>query len=101
MTISFARAYGLVPRGAAGLACDDDGVTLGPVALVEAVSDAPGRRCYRMHPAAEVAQAFRLAYGSALTDIDRYQRSLARIAQLLSACEGVRARIEAVLLAVP
>jgi hypothetical protein len=31
MTISFVRAYGLVPRGAAGLACDDDGVTLGPV----------------------------------------------------------------------
>jgi hypothetical protein len=54
-----------------------------------------------MHSAAEVAQAFRLAYGSALTDIDRYQRSLARIAQLLSAGEGVRARIEAVLLAVP
>lgn len=44
MTIAFARAYRLVPRGAAGLACDDDGVALGPTTLVEAASDPSGRR---------------------------------------------------------
>ena len=42
MTIAFARAYRLVPRGAAGLACDDDGVALGPMRLVETVTDASG-----------------------------------------------------------
>ncbi len=67
MTIAFARAYRLVPRGAAGLACDDDGVALGPVQLVEAVTDASGRRSYRLRPAAAVTQALRLAYGSAPT----------------------------------
>ena len=63
MTILFTRAYGLVPRGGAGLACDDDGVALGPLPLVEAVGDASGRRLYHMRPIEEIAQAFRLAYG--------------------------------------
>ena len=44
MTIAFARAYRLVPRGAAGLACDDDGVALGAVTFVEAAIDPSGRR---------------------------------------------------------
>ncbi len=101
MTISFVRAYSLVPRGAAGLACDDDGVALGPMPLVEAVSDTSGRRYYRVRSAEEVAQAFRLAYGSAADEIERYRRCLDRITQLLSAGEDARARIEAVLLAVP
>jgi hypothetical protein len=50
MTIAFARACRLVPRGAAGLACDDDGVALGPVRLVETVADAAGCRRYRPRP---------------------------------------------------
>ena len=65
MTIAFARAYSLVPRGGAGLACDDDGVALGPVRLVDGVPDASGRRFYRTRPEPEVAQALRLAYGYA------------------------------------
>jgi hypothetical protein len=101
MAVLFARDYSLVPRGAAGLSCDEDGIALGPMPLVEAVSDAFGRRCYRMRSAAEVAQAFRLAHGSASDEIERYQRGLARITELLSAGEGARARIEAVLLAIP
>jgi hypothetical protein len=80
MTIAFARAYRLVPRGAAGLACDDDGVTLGPVRLVEAVIDPSGRRFYRLRPMPEMTQALRLAYGSAPDEIERCQRGLARIA---------------------
>jgi hypothetical protein len=101
MTISFARAYSLVARGAAGLACDDEGVALGPMPLVESVSDASGRRCYRMRSAEEVTQAFRLAYGSAPDEIERYRRGLAEVTQLLAAGEGAQARIQAVLLAVP
>ncbi len=101
MTISFARAYGLVPRGASGLACDEDGVALGPMPLVEAVSDEAGRRCYHMCPAEEIVRAFRLAYGSAVDEIERYKKGLVRITQWLSAGEEVQARIEAVLLALP
>ncbi|MGH7065412.1 MAG: hypothetical protein ACREET_15160 [Stellaceae bacterium] len=36
MTIAFAKSYALVPRGGPGLACDDDGVALGPIPLVDA-----------------------------------------------------------------
>jgi len=101
MTISFARAYSLVPRGAAGLACDDDGVALGPMPLIEAVTDASGRRCYRICPEAEVARAFRLAYGLTPDEIERYRRGLARVTRLLGAGEEAQARLEAVLLAAP
>ena len=76
MTVLFTRAYGLVPRGGAGLACDDDGVALGPLPLVEAVGDASGRRPYRMRPIEEIAQA-------APDAIERYPHGLAQIVQLL------------------
>jgi hypothetical protein len=101
MTIAFARAYSLVPRGAAGLACDDDGVTLGPMRLVDSATDTCGRRRYRLRPAAEIAQALRLAYESAPGEIERCQRGLADIAQLLTAGERARACIHAVQLAFP
>jgi hypothetical protein len=101
MTIAFARAYRLVPRGAAGLACDDDGVALGPVRLVEAVADPFGRRVYRLRPAAEIAQALRLAYGSTPDEIERCRRGLARVADLLTAGERAQACIHAVQLAFP
>ncbi len=101
MTIAFARAYRLVPRGAAGLACDDDGVALGAVTLVEAAIDPSGRRFYRIRPGAEVAQALRLAYGYAPDKIELCRRGLADIAQLLTAGEQARACIRAVQFACP
>jgi Mannosyl-glycoprotein endo-beta-N-acetylglucosaminidase len=101
VTIAFTRAYRLVPRGAAGLACDDDGVALGPVTLVEAASDPSGQRFYRLRPEAEVAQALRLAYGWAPDYIERCRRGLARVAQLLTAGEQAQACIHAVQLAFP
>ena len=101
MAISFTRAYGLVPRGTAGLACDEDGVALGPMPLVESVTDAFGRRRYGIRSPQEVAEAFRIAYGSAPDEIERYRRGLARITELLAAGEDAQARIEAVLLAAP
>ena len=88
MTIFFTRAYRLVPRGGAGLACDDEGAALGPMRLVEAVDDGSGQLCYRMRPAAEVGEAFHLAYGSTPDEIQRYQRGLDRIARLLTAGEA-------------
>jgi hypothetical protein len=101
MTIAFARAHRVVQRGAAGLACDDDGVALGPMRLVEAVIDAAGCRSYRLRPAPEIAEALRLAYGSAPNEIERCQRGFARIAQLLTAGERAQACIHAVQLAFP
>jgi hypothetical protein len=101
VTIAFARAYRLVPRGAAGLACDDDGVALGAVTLVEAAIDPSGRRFYRIRPGAEVAQALRLAYGYAPDKIELCRRGLADIAQLLTAGEQARACIRAVQFACP
>ena len=83
MTILFTRAYGLVPRGGAGLACDDGGVALGPLPLVEAVGDASGRRLYSMRPIEEIAQA-------APDAIERYRRGLAQIVQLLRAGEDAQ-----------
>ena len=100
MTFAFARAYRLVPRGA-GLSCDDDGVALGPVRLVEAVIDRCGRRVYRLRPASEVAQALRLAYGSLPDEIERCQRGLARVGELLTAGARAQACIHAVQLAFP
>jgi hypothetical protein len=102
MPDSFVRCYGLVPRGGPGLACDDDGLVLGPMPLVAVVRDAAGRRRYRLHSAVEVARALRLAYGPTRDDtVERYRRGLARVAELLAAGENARAHIFAVLLGFP
>ncbi len=101
MTIAFARPCRLVPRGGAGLWCDADGVALGPVPLVDAVTGASGRRSYRLRPPSEVAQTLRLAYDATPDDIERWQRGLAKVAELLDAGEVARAGIRAVLLAFP
>ncbi|MGH7063812.1 MAG: glucosaminidase domain-containing protein [Stellaceae bacterium] len=101
MTIAFARFYRLVARGEPGLACDEGGVALGPLSLVESISEVSGRRAYRMRPVAEVAQALGLAYGAGPDDIERCQRGLAKVAELLTAGELAQAGIRAVLLALP
>lgn len=69
--------------------------------LVEAVIDPSGRRFFRVRPASEVAQALRLAYGSAPEEIGRGRRSLSRIARLLTAGERAQACIHAVQFAFP
>jgi hypothetical protein len=98
---AFARSFSLVPRGGPGLACDAEGVTLGPMALVEALGSPSGSRSYRVRPQPEVARALRLAYGDETAEIERRRRGLARVAALLEAGEAVQAQIEAVLLALP
>jgi hypothetical protein len=97
-----ASSFRLVPRGRAGLACDDDGVALGPVNLVELFRDGDGGLRFRMRPVAEVSEALKLAYGDRLgTLLARRRRSLAHIAELLTAGEGARAKMHAVLLGFP
>ena len=102
MNAPFARTFRLVPRGGAGLACDDDGVALGPVSLVEAFRDEAGKLRFRAQPLADLGKAMRLAYGDAESEaIARHHRGLSRIAELLAAGEGTRARIHAVQLGFP
>ena len=48
-------------RGEAGLFCDERGVGLGPIALVEAAI-MNGRSVYRLRPAEEIARTLALAY---------------------------------------
>lgn len=102
MNAPFARTFRLVPRGGAGLACDDDGVALGPVSLVEAFRDEAGKLRFRAKPLAELGKAMRLAYGEAEGEaIARHHRGLSRIAELLAAGQSTRARIHAVQLGFP
>jgi hypothetical protein len=97
----FDRMYGLSRRGGAGLACDERGVTLGPVALVEAL-DRGGRRVYRARPSEEIARTLALAYGP--FDADDLARRLAGLdvaARALEAGELALAGIATVLLKLP
>jgi Mannosyl-glycoprotein endo-beta-N-acetylglucosaminidase len=102
MNAPLSQTFRLAPRGGSGLACDDAGVALGPVNLVEAFRDAEGRLRFRTRPAADLAKALTLAYGAdAEIMVARRHQGLARVAELLAAGEGARARIHAVLLRFP
>jgi len=51
MNIPTQRSYRIVPRGAAGLTCDEEGLALGGVDLARAQTDARGvRRCVMRAP---------------------------------------------------
>lgn len=93
--------YRLVERGAAGLACDQRGVALGPAILVEAVNAAGGRR-YHARPADEIARTLALAYGPFTAD-DLARRLAGRdvAARALEAGEIALAGIAAALLKLP
>lgn len=98
----FVRCYGLVQRGGPGLACDDDGLTLGPTILAKTVRDVAGRRNCRLRPREDVAQALWLAYGPVSDPVvERWCRGLAKVADLLAAGQDAYARIYAVLLGFP
>ena len=62
MAPPFMTTFRLTKRGGPGLACDEKGVALGPVALVDAVSS-NGKCVYRVWPPEEIAGALALAYG--------------------------------------
>lgn len=98
----FVRCYGLVHRGGPGLACDDDGLALGPTALAKTVRGAAGRRQCRLRPHEDVAQALRLAYGPVSDQIvERWCRGLAKVADSTATGHDAYARIYAALLGFP
>jgi len=98
----FVRCYGLVHRGGPGLACDDDGLALGPTALAKTVLDVAGRRQCRLRPRDELTQALRLAYGPVPDPvIERWCRGLAKVVDSIASGQEAYARIYAVLLGFP
>jgi hypothetical protein len=65
--VSFEQTYRLAARGGSGLACDDAGVALGPVVLIDSAKR-QGRRIYRTRPADEIARTLALAYAPFTAD---------------------------------
>ena len=101
MTPAFATMYRLNSRGDAGLACDEKGVALGPIALVDALSS-NGKCVYRPRPAEEIARALALAYGPfAADDLARRLSGLDVAARALEAGDLAKAGIATVLLKLP
>jgi hypothetical protein len=101
MTPAFATMYRLNSRGYGGLACDEKGVALGPIALVDALSS-NGKCVYRPRPAEEIARALALAYGPfAADDLARRLRGLDVAARALEAGDLAKAGIATVLLKLP
>lgn len=102
MNALIAQTFRLAPRGRAGLACDDEGVALGPVSLVEGFRDEDGALRFRSRPAREVSEALKIAYGDAVGEtLARRRRGLEHIAELLTDGEDARAKMHAVLLGFP
>jgi hypothetical protein len=101
MTSSFPPMYRLSARGGVGLACDEQGIALGPVILVEALAAGPGR-VFRPRPAEEIARTLALAYDDlAPTDIARCLARLDVAAKALEAGDLAKASVAAVLLKLP
>jgi hypothetical protein len=63
MTQPMMTVFRLTQRGGLGLACDEKGVALGPIVLVEAVQ-LNGKSVCKVRPAAEIARTLALAYGA-------------------------------------
>jgi len=102
MSLPQQQWYRLVSRGGAGLACDEDGVSLGVVALARARTDAQRIRRCEVRPADEVGHVLSAAYGPQPDAIVlRFHRGLRRAAASIEAGDLCRAGIEAVLLGLP
>lgn len=96
------QKYSLVPRGGPGLACDAEGLALGPIILARKICDAAGNRRYRLLSPKDMRQALRLTYGP-IPDavIERCCRGLVRVTQLLGTGKDALAGIHAVLIGFP
>jgi hypothetical protein len=96
------QKYSLVQRGGPGLACDAEGLTLGPVTLAKRIRDAAGNQQYRVLPLEDAIEALRLAYGPMPdTVIERCCRGLVRVVELLETSEDALASIHVVLIRLP
>jgi hypothetical protein len=102
MNAPFQRPYGLVRRGGPGLACDEDGLTLGALELARARQDIGGARRCEVRSPAEIDRILCTAYGP-LADgvVQRVHRGLRRAAAWIEAGDLGRAGVEAVKLGVP
>jgi hypothetical protein len=102
MNLPWITWHRLSARGEAGLSCDQDGVALGPVALIAAQKTASGKARYRLRSAEELAKTFALAYGPKPPGIlARWQAGLNRVAQALDQGHAALAAIAAVQLGLP
>lgn len=99
--LSLGRWHRLVPRGAAGLSCDETGVALGPVSLIDRI-DATGKARYVLRPTVEIARKLGLAYRDmSEAEFDRCLVGLDRIAKAFEHDEAALAMIIAVQLRLP
>ena len=93
--------FRLTKRGGNGLCCDEHGVALGSVVLVEGAETA-GRRIYRRRPAEEIASALALAYGPlSADDLGHRLSGLEVAARALEMGDLAKASIATVLLKLP
>src|SRR5690242_9180726 len=101
MTLPIMTMFRLAPRGRRGLACDEKGVALGPIVLVDALSS-NGKSVYTVRPAAEIARTLALAYGPLAADeLARRLSGLDVAARALEAGDLAKAGIATVLLKLP
>jgi hypothetical protein len=92
----------LVPRGQAGLCCDDQGVALGPVPLISAIHSHDGKVHYKTAATELVDNAFAMAYGPQFeARRDQIYSRLMAIAEAMTAGRHTFARIAAVQLGLP
>lgn len=100
MTHPLASMRRLAPRNGAGLACDHDGIALGPAVLVEKTAGPSATYCLR--PRAEIERALTLAYGRlAASDVTRWHAGINAAARALQAGDLARAAVIAVQLRLP
>ncbi len=102
MNVPMDRAYRLALRGGSGLACDQDGVSLGPADLVRVRLDTAGARRCEVRPPSEIGRLLRTAYGPQPDEVvQRLHRGLRRAAAWIETGDLGRAGLEAVMLGFP
>jgi hypothetical protein len=95
------ETYRLYKRGGAGICCDVDGVSLGPVKLVVRVDEEAAKR-YSICPAEVLAEALTMAYGPLPGEVMVYlAQGIRRVAESLEDGNVPLAMIKAVHLKFP
>jgi hypothetical protein len=102
MNPALRSSHRLVKRGAAGLACDEDGVALGSVSLISARKIAGGGRLCSVRSPDEIGAILRTGYGPQPAElVSRLHRGLCRTAAWIEAGDIGRAGVEALMLGLP
>ena len=102
MHLTTARSIRLVARGGSGLACDNDGVALGAVSLVEVSPVVAQTGRWRVRPIEELGEILLQAYGVESGElVQRCHRALTRVAAQFEAGDLALAALEAVLIGLP